>query len=328
MTAEINTNPALYAIFATPRHLPPFSRPTEVPPFQPRCQDLHRGSFFYWGWAVRELAMFAGAGGGILGSMLLGHKIVGVNEIEEYPCRTLRQRQIDGALPGFPIWNMDIREFNERVAPNYAGMVDIVSGGFPCQDISCAGKGAGIEGERSGLWKELAETIRITRPSFAFLENSPMLTVRGLGTVLRDLAEMGFDAEWCCLGASDVGAPHQRKRIWILAYTAIQRRHAWRPEPAGQQGAAGPRWRSASMADTHSNEQHGRGGDVQVGWSWSQGDPAETSESERIKRGFKSELGRVADGVADRLDRLKGIGNAQCPQCMAEAFRILMGSLS
>lgn len=171
---------------------------------------------------MRELVMFAGAGGGILGSMLLGHQIVGVNEIEEYPCRTLRQRQIDGALPGFPIWNMDIREFNERVAPSYAGMVDIVSGGFPCQDISCAGKGAGIEGERSGLWKELAETIRIIRPSFAFLENSPMLTVRGLGTVLGDLAALGFDAAWGVVSAADAGARHERKRIWIVAHAVVQ----------------------------------------------------------------------------------------------------------
>ena len=166
---------------------------------------------------MNELALFTGAGGGILGGHLLGWTTVAACEIEEYPRAVLLQRQLDGLLPRFPIWD-DISTFDGK---QFRGKIDIITGGFPCQDISAAGKGAGITGERSGLWGEMARIIGEVRPRFAFMENSPMLTSRGLGTVLGDLAEMGYDARWCVLGADDAGAPHRRKRIWILGYTAM-----------------------------------------------------------------------------------------------------------
>lgn len=96
----------------------------------------------------------------------------------------------------------------------------MVSGGFPCQDISIAGRGDGLDGERSGLWSEYARIIREVRPRYVFVENSPMLTSRGLDRVLADLAESGFDAEWGVLSASAVGAPHRRARIWIVGRDA------------------------------------------------------------------------------------------------------------
>ena len=161
---------------------------------------------------MNELHLFAGAGGGILGGELLGHTTVCAVEIEPYPRKVLLQRQRDGILPRFPIWD-DITTFDGNP---WRGRVDVVCGGFPCQDISAAGKGAGITGARSGLWGEMARVIREVRPRFVFVENSPMLTSRGLGTVLGDLAAMGFDARWCVLGACDAGAPHKRERIWIL----------------------------------------------------------------------------------------------------------------
>ncbi|MFZ2125394.1 MAG: DNA cytosine methyltransferase [Candidatus Saccharimonadales bacterium] len=164
---------------------------------------------------LRELALFAGAGGGILGGKLLGWRTVCAVEWEPYPASVLAARQNDGLLPTFPIWN-DVCTFDGRP---WRGIVDVVSGGFPCQDISAAGKGAGINGERSGLWREMARIIGEVRPRFAFVENSPILTSRGLGRVLGDLAEMGFDAEWGVLGAHAIGANHKRERIWILAYT-------------------------------------------------------------------------------------------------------------
>lgn len=191
---------------------------------------------------MRELALFAGAGGGILGGLLLGWRTVCAVEIDPYARSVLLARQNDGALAPFPVWD-DIRTFD---GTTWRGAVDVVSGGFPCQDISAAGRGAGIDGERSGLWAEMARIIREVRPRFAFVENSPMLTSRGLGRVLGDLAEMGFDAEWGVLGADDVGAPHIRKRIWILAHA--ERAERWpqpqeRNEPnghdAGWQKAAG-----------------------------------------------------------------------------------------
>ena len=164
---------------------------------------------------MNELALFAGAGGGILGGHLLGWRTVCAVEWEAYPASVLVARQNDKILPPFPIWD-DVQTFDGKP---WRGIVDVVSGGFPCQDISAAGGGDGLDGERSGMWKQMARIIGEVRPKYAFVENSPMLTTRGLGTVLKDLAEMGYDAEWGVLGAAEVGANHKRDRIWILAYT-------------------------------------------------------------------------------------------------------------
>ena len=161
---------------------------------------------------MNELALFAGAGGGILGGHLLGWRTVCAVEWEPYPASVLCARQNDGFLPPFPVWD-DVQTFDGKP---WRGIVDVVSGGFPCQDISAAGKGAGIDGERSGMWREMARIIYEVRPKYVFVENSPMLTSRGLGRVLGDLAKMGFDAKWGVLGANSVGAPHRRDRIWRM----------------------------------------------------------------------------------------------------------------
>jgi DNA (cytosine-5)-methyltransferase 1 len=121
---------------------------------------------------MNELALFAGSGGGILGGHLLGWRTVAAVEIEDYPRRVLLQRQADGLLPRFPIWD-DICTFDGHP---WRGKVDVISGGFPCQDISAAGKGDGLDGERSGLWTEMARLVGEVRPRFVFVENSPMLT--------------------------------------------------------------------------------------------------------------------------------------------------------
>ena len=165
---------------------------------------------------LRTLHLFAGAGGGILADLLLGHQPVCAVEINEYCQQVLSARQKDGCLPWFPIF-ADVTQFDGRP---WRGIVDVVSGGFPCQDISAAGKGAGIDGERSGLWGEMARIIGEVRPRYVFVENSPLLVGRGLVRVLADLAEMGFDAQWGVVGADDVGAPHRRERCWIVAYAA------------------------------------------------------------------------------------------------------------
>ena len=168
---------------------------------------------------MNELALFAGAGGGILGGHLLGWRTVCAVEREPYAASVLLARQNDGLLPPFPVWD-DVRTFDGRP---WRGIVDVVSGGFPCQDISSAGKGAGINGERSGLWREMARIIGEVRPRLVFVENSPVLTSRGLDRVLGDLAEMGFDAKWGVVSAEDVGAPHRRERIWIVANASRRR---------------------------------------------------------------------------------------------------------
>lgn len=174
---------------------------------------------------MNELALFAGAGGGILGGKLLGWRTVCAVEWNPYARSVLLARQNDGTLAPFPVWD-DIRTFDGRP---WRGVVDVVSGGFPCQDISAAGGGAGLDGERSGLWSEMARVIHEVRPRYALVENSPVLTSRGLGRVLGDLAEMGFDAQWGVLGAAHCGAPHLRERIWIVAHANMR---GWRADAA------------------------------------------------------------------------------------------------
>ena len=181
---------------------------------------------------LRELALFAGAGGGILGGHLLGWRTVCAVEWEPYPAAVLAARQNEGFLPPFPIWD-DVQTFDGKP---WRGLVDVVSGGFPCQDISSAGKGAGITGERSGMWSHMARIIGEVRPRYAFVENSPVLTSRGLGVVLGDLAALGYDAEWGVLGAVHAGAPHRRERIWILAHASSERWGKCEAEQAAEGG--------------------------------------------------------------------------------------------
>src|SRR5690606_21929618 len=146
---------------------------------------------------LRELALFAGAGGGILGGMLLGWRTVCAVERDPYARDVLVARQNDGSLHPFPIWD-DVCTFDGRP---WRGVVDVVSGGFPCQDISAAGKGAGITGSRSGLWSEMARIVGEVQPRYVWVENSPLLVSRGLGLVLADLAALGYDARWGVVGA-------------------------------------------------------------------------------------------------------------------------------
>ena len=281
---------------------------------------------------LNELALFAGAGGGILGGKLLGWRTVCAVEWEPYPASVLCARQNDGFLPPFPIWD-DVQTFDGKP---WRGIVDVVSGGFPCQDISSAGKGAGIDGKRSGMWREMARIIHEVQPQFAFVENSPMLTSRGLGTVLGDLASMGFDARWGVLGAADVGANHQRDRIWIVARNvAYACKVGLRNQKAKRQleGDIGftecsldKKSSRAKISYTTSVRQQGQGQHEQCinpaqgsNWQTDYVEPISTSDFWAIE----PNVGRVADGVAARVDRLKAIGNGQVPLCAATAWRIL-----
>jgi DNA (cytosine-5)-methyltransferase 1 len=236
-----------------------------------------------------------GGGGGILGGKLLGWRTVCAVEFAAYPRSVLLARQRDGLLDPFPIWD-DVRTFDGRP---WRGKVDVISGGFPCQDISVAGKGAGIEGERSGLWREMARIIREVGPRYVFVENSPALVIRGLGRVLGDLAEMGYDANWGVLGAVHAGAVHGRERIWIHAFDPL------RVRVEGFQSSAG----------------------VSEMRPWGSGGEKHLREAleEPLRGGCYPQplLRRVDDGVAARVDRLKAIGNGQVPSVAALAWRIL-----
>ena len=303
---------------------------------------------------MNELALFAGAGGGILAGELLGWRTVCAVEWEPYPASILVARQNDGLFPPFPIWD-DVQTFDGKP---WRGCVDVVSGGFPCQDISGAGKGAGIDGERSGMWREMARIIHEVRPRYAFVENSPMLTSRGLGTVLGDLASMGFDARWGVLGAADVGASHQRDRIWIVAkwvgqfphaqherirrweqqQTSAQETHGVLANPSslgGQARVADPQGRQEGDAN---KSQHGCSDLADAenqGYVWRDWFMGATEEKHNRRGSQKDgrrqwwatepDVGRVANGVAARVDRLKAIGNGQVPLCAARAWEVLSG---
>jgi len=269
---------------------------------------------------VNELAIFAGAGGGILGCHLLGWRTVCAVERDAYAASVLAQRQNDGCLKPFPIWS-DVCSFDGRP---WRGLVDVVSGGFPCQDISAAGNGAGIDGARSGLWREMARIIGEVRPRFVLVENSPLLVGRGLAVVLGDLAEMGFDAEWACVSASDLDAPHQRDRIWIVAYANGSRelqQAGGEQEQRNRAGNCGEAMANATGIGLQRQGEPFHTRNTATGRDWKAGHAFDVRKFGQWP--IEPGLGRVVDGMAHRMDRLKAIGNGQVPRVAAAAFAIL-----
>ena len=242
---------------------------------------------------LNELHLFAGAGGGILGGILCGHTTVCAVEIEPYCRKVLLQRQRDGILPKFPIWD-DVQTFD---GTPWRGKVDIICGGFPCQDISPArtnskenGTQKGIQGKRSGLWSEMRRIIKEIKPQYCLIENSPQLRTRGLSVVLQNLAAMGYNAGWGVFGVRQFGADHIRERLFILASnTDLPQR-----ERGGLPGRIYQEHADLSRPD------------------WWQSEPG---------------VERVADGMVNRVDRLKAIGNGQVPAVAALAWQILSGNL-
>jgi DNA (cytosine-5)-methyltransferase 1 len=362
---------------------------------------------------MNELALFAGAGGGILGGKLLGWRTVCAVEWDSYAASVLVARQNDKTLDPFPIWD-DVQTFDGRP---WRGRVDVISGGFPCQDISCAGKGAGIDGERSGMWGHMARIVSEVRPEYVFVENSPMLVGRGLTRVLSDLAKMGYDARWGIVGAHHVAAPHKRDRIWIVAHSNLPQCEGGRVSSRIQEKNAhlgcGSKYGNAcqDVADSDNNglastekprstvkgsnncstgsqqtskserlrssrsnkdvadseklqcdgsdnnarnlsqsktipESRNDGGESDVADSKMPDDSPMQDQKRHKKRtqgefgrssgsgsggkqwwASEPELGRVANGVAHRVDRLKCIGNGQVPHVAAYAWRLLGGPI-
>lgn len=254
-----------------------------------------------------ELELFAGAGGGILGKNLLGFTTVGAVEILPFCRKVLLERQRDQCCPMFPIWD-DIRTFridNPECAAYIRWLRSIsgslvVSGGFPCQDISSCGTGAGIAGRKSGLWFEMARIIGEIRPAFAFVENSPLLAARGLEEVLSSLAEMGYDAKWCVLGAGHLNYPIKRDRLWLLG----------RRDPFDGQG----------------HESGLPGGTDRQYALWSEEKLSSLQGADRDRLLADGLLCRTPDGVADRMDRIESLGNGQVPDVAALAWDVLSGS--
>lgn len=288
---------------------------------------------------MQSMHLFAGAGGGLLADLILGHTPVVAVEHDKYCCRVLRERAAEGWFPDLHVYEGDIRLFDPS---EYAGRVDLIAAGFPCQDISHAGNRAGIqEGTRSGLWSEVVRIARAVRPSVLFLENvAAIVNLRpGLDVVLADLADLGFDARWICLRASDAGAPHRRDRWWCLADAdrkpatgSINRRGAQRSEAAAPEGAvvvgdAGSGGACPRQSDVADAERE-RGCSRETDWEDASDAWQSPGDSFVGYWDVEPDVGRVANGVASRVDRLKAIGNGQVPIQAALAWRILGGEIA
>jgi len=258
-------------------------------------------------------SLFAGIGGFDLGFERAGMVCKWQVEIDDYANRVLRKH-----WPDVRRWS-DVRTWPQPDTER----VDIICGGFPCQDISYAGRGAGLEGERSGLFFEAVRVVRELRPKAVVLENVAALLTRGLDTVLGTLAEIGYDAEWHCIPAAAVGAPHIRDRVFVLGWnTNSINDHSLKKRDQKNTITRG----IGSGCDTANSPVLA---DATRGGLQRSHKPASSATSTRKNRQLQPargssgiggwwatepDVGRVADGVPRRVDRLRGLGNAVVPQ--------------
>ena len=274
---------------------------------------------------LRTLDLFSGIGGISVG-LQRWCKTVCYVELDSYAQAALCKNMAGGHLDIAPIWD-DVTTFGKDEL-EAIGPVDCITGGFPCQDISCAGKGEGIRGERSGLFFEIIRLIRLARPRYIFLENVPALLARWMDTVLAELSESGYDARWKVLSAAEVGAPHRRDRWWCLGHTNRTRQLQPQGVQQDERGRAGNT--GQDVADTISIRQQGPG---QFG-VWCGKKAARKGETDNVvpvslghNWSVEPDVGRVAHGIPFRVDRLKCLGNSVVPQCCEKAFEILLKEL-
>ena len=240
----------------------------ELPPQTPALQGGGKVKV-----TLRVMDLFSGIGGFSYGFKKAGgFRTVAYCEIDPYCQAVLLARMRDGWLDTAPIHN-DITKLDGKP---WRGRVDVVTGGFPCQDISNAGKRAGIDGDRSGLWRDMGRLVCEVRPRYVVVENVESLLDRGMGRVLGDLAALGYDTDWSVLSACSVGAPHMRERVFIVAH------------PSGERW-----WRE-------------RG--------WLRRPPVGDQERDLHKWRNEPPCPRVAHGLPNRLDRIGALGNSIVPQ--------------
>jgi DNA (cytosine-5)-methyltransferase 1 len=238
---------------------------------------------------MNVLDLFSGIGGFSLGLERAGMRTVAFCEIDPY-CRRVLARH----WPDVPVYD-DVRTLTAEQLSANGIAVDVIVGGFPCQDVSLAGAGAGLDGEQSGLWSEYARIIGELRPRYIIVENVAALLGRGLGRVLGDLAALGYDAEWHCISAAYAGLAHLRDRIWIVAHTN---------SPIMERGAF---TRSSDSERQERAEQLGTMAEALVRLS----SPA-------------GSFGGIAYGIPNRMDRLRSLGNAVVPQIPEIIGRAIM----
>lgn len=266
-----------------------------------RDKAVHQGGCFVF----KVLDVFSGIGGFSLGLEAAGMKTVAFCEIDPF-CQKLLKHH----WPSVPVFT-DVRALNVKELEKHGiRTIDFISGGFPCQDLSIAGQKKGITGRRSGLWSELHRLIGELRPRFALIENVPNLLAGERGAwfsrVLGDLAEIGYDAQWHCIPAARLGAPHVRDRVWITAYPC-----RYSGKSAAKDLAYTPRGNMGifDLLGTAINEARSQ-------FDW---------ETEFAKRELHSKprVLRMDDGIPDVLDRLKALGNTIVPQ-IAHAWGITL----
>jgi len=253
---------------------------------------------------LRTLSLFAGIGGFDLGlERTGGFRTDCFCEIDDY-CREVLVKR----WPGVPI-HADVRNLTKGHLKWVHGVrtVDVICGGFPCQDISSAGAKQGISGGRSGLWSEFARLIGELRPKYVIVENVADLLSRGLGDVLGDLAALGYDAEWNCISAAHIGAPHIRDRLWIVAYPHSKSEHA------GAVNAEMARV-SSCLADAFGARQPQQVGAGEAILGRGPCEPSGLDGGPWDAWLVEPDVGRVAHGVPARVDRLRCLGNAIVPQ--------------
>jgi DNA (cytosine-5)-methyltransferase 1 len=263
-------------------------------------------------------SLFAGIGGFDLGFERAGMACKWQVEIDDYATKVLQKH-----------WPNVYRERDIRECGSHnLEAVDVICGGFPCQDISYAGLGAGLDGERSGLFFEAIRLVCELRPRIVVLENVAALLTRGLDRVLGTLAAIGFDAEWHCIPAAAVGAPHLRDRVFVLAYSAsngsAKREKCSRRSRADKHGDIGMDSNTNSL-----RSQGNRSSRIEIMEPRHEETQPEGSGNGAGKHwSIEPDVGRVANGVSARVDRLRGLGNAVVPQVAEWIGRQIVKSVS
>ena len=256
---------------------------------------------------MNVLDLFSGIGGFSLGLERAGMRTVAFCEIDPFCRQVLKKHWSD-----VPIYE-DIRDLT---ADDITEPVDVICGGFPCQDISVAGRGEGIDGERSGLWQEYYRLIREIRPRFVVVENSSALTFRGLGRVLGDLAEGGYDAEWQCIPAAAVGAPHIRDRVWILAYPGRKLRDVRQGRMANGRCNVLPTGDDRDTTERREDREL-----IALVPGIDPGVPADWWRTQ-------SRMDRSVNGLPNRAQRVATLGNAVVPQIPEMIGRAILQTAS
>lgn len=293
---------------------------------------------------LRGLDLFSGIGG--LSVALRPYvRPIAYCEIDRYAQSVLLARQADGSIVQAPVWD-DVADFP---GADFVGAVDIVYGGFPCQDISVAGNGAGLGGKRSGLFFELLRVAEEAQAPFIFLENVAALRVRGAERVGKELAALGYDSRWLLRTAAEVGAPHERQRWFCLAAhpdrLGLRDVGKWRAqyqaEADRELSHPGPHW---ALADFDCQRLESGRSAYDIDWEkppWNVLDRRDPAASDaafarpQIRRkglsaydgwwATEPDVVRVVHGVSARLDRIAGLGNAVVPPQARSAFEELMG---